>query len=383
MSEDRHGGWPLGGAGALLLLALLCLELAAGARLAAQTVRGRLLEEGVGRAVPGALVVLSDTRGKRINASLTDQAGRFEIAAGAPGSYTLRAERIGFRTTFSSEFRLARDQRMELDLIAPPEAIEVLGVTAEARRRCTVRADQGEQLALVWEEARKALSVASFAREKALYTFDARRYERDLDADDLSVIRERASVQSSFTGRPYVSIPLEELLERGFVRDEGGSTLYAGPDADVLLSEEFGQAYCFRLVPGSDGLIGLAFHPYDRRQRARGINGTLWLDGRTLHLQHLEFSFQGLDHLRGNRSNVGGRVEFLALPSGAWIVSRWWIRMPAITKEITPARGRGGEQIRWLISGFREEGGEVIGIRDRSGATVRVGRLEQGNQARP
>ena len=59
------------------------------------------------------------------------------------------------------------------------------------------------------------------------------------------------------------------------------------------------------------------------------MKGVLWLDERTSELRAVEYGYtripDGVDNER-----IGGTVEFLKLPSGAWIVHQWQIRMPRL-----------------------------------------------------
>ncbi len=86
------------------------------------------------------------------------------------------------------------------------------------------------------------------------------------------------------------------------------------------------------------------------------IRGTLWLDARTGELRNVEYEYTGLPD-GSRRSPSGGRVEFRRLPSGAWIVSRWYIRTSRIL------RGqRADRQRQEIIADIREAGGEVSDI---------------------
>jgi hypothetical protein len=78
--------------------------------------------------------------------------------------------------------------------------------------------------------------------------------------------------------------------------------------------------------------------------------GTIWIDARTLELRFIEFRYTRLPTMP-NANRVGGEVHFARLNSGAWIVERWFIRMPQViivSDAILPRRQ------------LREEGGAVI-----------------------
>src|SRR5262249_53043076 len=120
----------------------------------------------------------------------------------------------------------------------------------------------------------------------------------------------------------------------GYVVSDTSGTTYYAPDAEVLLSDFFAAAHCFHLVEpprsaGVSSLIGVAFQPLRDRPVLHDIDGTLWLDRTSAELRTLEFRYTGLpDYVAP--ANPGGKVEFLRLSDGGWLVSRWSVRMPVV-----------------------------------------------------
>lgn len=337
---------PLPVVGALLLA--LCLN---PFPLMAQAVSGILRAEGARTPIEGAVVSLLDSRGAARSATLTDRAGRFRLPAPSPGQYRLRAERVGFRSTLSPALALHPGGTVTHDLLASVMAVELGGIEVSAAdRRCVVRPREGVETATLWDEARKALTAAALTEEQSLVRFTTRRYQRELDRQSLMVRREQTASSSGFGERPFLSRPAAELAELGYVRMEGESRVYYAPDAQVLLSDEFLDTHCFRIeTDGEPGLVGLGFRPV-RDRRIPDIEGVLWLNARTSELRFVEFNYTGVQ-LPEPAAN-GGRVEYERLPTGAWIVRRWWIRMAQITREA----GTG----RLSVGGVRETGGEVV-----------------------
>jgi hypothetical protein len=90
------------------------------AALAAQVVRGVVVDEGSGRAMPGIVVVLLDTTGKRLAGVLADDNGRYAIRITVPGRYALRAERIGYRAAAPTPVTLGIGETVELRLVTRP-----------------------------------------------------------------------------------------------------------------------------------------------------------------------------------------------------------------------------------------------------------------------
>ncbi len=351
--------------------ALAVLEaalLAIGPRpLVAQVVRGLLVEEGTGSALEGAMVNLLDQADRTVVGALTGTDGRFSVLAPSPGSYRLRADRIGHASTFSPEFLLVIGDTLDLQLAAQVQPVKLAEIVVEGSGRCEVRPEEGVATARVWEEARKALAAAAWTEERGIYRYRVLQYERDLDESGTRVEREERRVRQAYLRTPFRSLPAEELMEGGFMIRDAGGYLFYGPDADVLLSDQFLDTHCLRLRDGTgeaEGLIGLAFEPVSGR-RVSEIEGTLWLDPQTAELQWLEYRYRNLG--LGIRSDqIGGHVSFSDLPNGTWIVRDWWIRMPVLAQVMNYAT----RHREVVLEGMREEGGRVVQVMERGSRIV-------------
>jgi hypothetical protein len=351
-----------------VIAAVLFTSLASTA--AAQAVRGQVRESGTGAPVQAAMIVLLDEQGEQQARVFSDVGGRFLMRAPAPGRYQLRMELIGFRNAETDYFDVGPEQVVDRNIDARLQAVVLEGITVESARRCVVRPDEGLAVATLWQEARKALEATSAATAQRLYTYEVNRYTRRLDRRTLRVIEDSSTAHTGHSDRsPYLSLPAEHLLARGFIEtEEDGTILYHAPDANVLLSSEFADAYCFRPVQGADGLVGIAFEPSARRGPP-AIQGTLWLNADGLALRHLEYRYARAELPQGAEAQVGGRVEFEALPTGAWIVRRWWIRMPVL--ELSTQWWRApGVRLQPALAGYTEDGAEVLEVLAASGARV-------------
>ena len=334
-----------------LLVALSCILLAAGS-VDAQTIRGTVVEQDSRAALPGAFVVLHDSAGKRHSATLSDSAGRFYLRAPHVGIFSISTELIGHETTRN---RVVADANgRAITVVLPVAAVKLEALNVSSERRCTGRPERMHETARVWDEVRKALTVASWTEKENRTHFEVRNFERFLDPRTSMLLRENLTT-STRTGRPYAAVSADSLAQFGFVRSFGdGTVFYFGPDADVLLSDAFLDTHCFWLRRGqraTAGLIGLAFEPVPNRQM-RDITGTLWVDARTSELKFIEYRFTRLSSDQ-DVPGVGGRTDFRRMANGAWIVDRWFIRMPggAIT-----ARG-------FMVNALVESGGEIISAR--------------------
>lgn len=113
--------------------------------LQAQTVEGRLLEEGTDAPVEGAVVELlpDDTAAAGGDASLpsavTDAEGHFTLKAPGSGRYRLRAERIGLATTTTPPVDLRAGETLEVEFRVTAEAVPLAPLTVTSDRPPLVR----------------------------------------------------------------------------------------------------------------------------------------------------------------------------------------------------------------------------------------------------
>jgi hypothetical protein len=336
--------------------------------LSAQAVTGRLSDASNQGPVQGALVLLLDERAEVRGGFLTDEDGRFHIPAPGPGRFSLKAERIGFRTATTPPFALEKGETREVSLETVQVPVELEGLSVEGRSRCLVRPEEGQEVARVWEEARKALANQEWASRGGYLRFQVMRYRRELDLEG-RVVEEGLRETASFVGwTPIRSLPPEDLSDRGYVREqESGMYDFFGPDARVLLSEDFLDTHCFRLVENEEepGMVGLAFEPLGGRA-VPDIRGTFWLNREHSTLALLEYGYTRLPWSEA-QGVARGRVEFGILLSGAWIIRRWSIRMPLMVMDYA-VRRLGGNGLR--VNGILEEGEEVVKVTMLGGGRI-------------
>lgn len=101
----------------------------------AQTIQGRLLEAGSDRPVAlGQLWLLSES-GVIVAQTLSDESGFFSVTASEPGSFLLKAERMGFEPRVDGVFELGRGGSITVDfrLLPEPVPVDTLDISAEAR----------------------------------------------------------------------------------------------------------------------------------------------------------------------------------------------------------------------------------------------------------
>jgi hypothetical protein len=325
---------------------------------AAQTVRG-LVEQADGVPIYGAFIMLEDSSGVVSSRVLSSEFGTFRIAAPAAGSYRLRAERIGYSAAVSPWLHLARGEDLSYRFVVEPDPVRLREIRVEERARCSILPDEGIELQRVWDEALKAITATAWTGQQAYFRFDAVMHEQLLDREGRP-ISEAVLEEVRFFGRhPFRAIPARDLVLGGFVQEPEGQVAYYAPDADVLLSDAFVRRHCFRLVRGqgeSAGLLGLSFEALPQ-SRLPDIEGIMWLDPADAELRWLDYTYVNLASAI-DQEGLGGMVEFARLPSGAWIIRSWWIRVPVV-EWIPGQRQRPG---RYRLTGINEGGGQVISV---------------------
>src|SRR5207248_843402 len=129
------------------------------ARAQAQGILGNVTAGDSGRPLEGAMVLLLNEAGARVNGVLSAANGWFRIAVQTPGRYRLRVERIGYSNTESDVFEVSAGQTVERKVTASVKPVQLASIDVSGGRRCQVRPAEGVATATVWDEARKALAA--------------------------------------------------------------------------------------------------------------------------------------------------------------------------------------------------------------------------------
>jgi len=389
MSPSRCAGASV--AQPALLASLLLLPAAA----AGQVLRGTLIEEGSRQPIAAALVqLIAAERDSILASAVTGEQGRFVLPRVAPGSYRVRALRIGFRPWVSAPLSLDAGATRDDAIAVPAVPVVLAEITVETKSPCRGSPAEDQRMALLWDEARTALGLVGAGTLQPL-EFRSTVTRRLLDpGDHLS----QENSWSSF-GRgawPISSQPAESLARLGFVqpRDSLAGPVYFGPDVAVFFSDAFLRTHCFRLFPpppGSPDLLGLGFEPI-RGRTVSDIAGVLWLDRERNLLRRLDYGYTGLWGWVP-KGSAGGQLLFARLPSGQPILTGWTIRAPVARVESWPEGVRVRDQStrpffgsgRVVLHGFREERGRVDDVRNAAGQVLwRKGTPDSGvNRAIP
>ena len=344
----------------LLAIALAAVMPASGT---AQIVRGTVVDSVTLTPMAGVIVTLFTAEGRLAAEGLTTESGSFALRAPAPGTYSVDAKRIGSKRASSPAVSLQQGETTNLRLAISPTAVSLPDVRVRSPNTCGVPVAEGHNLADLWEDTRAALTATRVTLEQHNFSATVVRYTRQLDPGNLSVRHENRSEEfGRISTQTFSSASSDELHRNGYVISQpDGTWLYHAPDANVLLSDTFLASHCFGVQRGKGSkskLIGITFRPVSDRDKTDVI-GTLWLDSGTHHLNSSDFRYTQLPN-ETRHDKVGGHLEFARLPTGAWIVRRWWLRMPLLSATVKPDLAGLPSISTIRVFGIQEEGGEVI-----------------------
>ena len=341
------------------------------AALAASTARAqvldvRLRDQGTDKPVLGAVVRL--LRGDvEVAQALTNADGRAVLKAPDAGVFRLRVNRIGFKAVTVDSIVLERGATFVKQLSMSSIPFVLPAVEVQTGSQCGTDFTDGAAVAGVWEQVSTALAANVLTQAQWQLPLKVERFKRTLSLKD-SVERDLTVGSYVVYGPPFGATDPAVLERQGFVFDERESTVFAAPDAQTILSDAFVTTHCFRVVAGPGGRIGLAFEPVPRRKLS-DVTGTLWIDRATSELRSLDYLYVKLPR-SVDQPSLGGHLDFKRLPSGAWIVSYWHIRMPKLNVIPGDVRMYNGQRIvrpdtRQLES-YIEEGGRVTPLENQS-----------------
>ncbi len=339
--------------------------------LAAQAVTGSIALRDSSAAV-GAIVQATDGRGKPAGSALTNSRGEFRLALPGDGRFDLRVLRIGYRPTQGPSVSVVGGTATPVHIVVNGEPVVLSGINVRDRETCRISADSGMMVARLWEEAQKAMQTVQLSAEGEPLVAEWIEYDRTLDSTARLVRAQHVRTTKEATTHAFKSRRSAEWLDSaGYVVTDGSGTTFFAPDADVLLSERFASAHCFHLrEPPRDAptLIGVEFKPARDRGDKSDIEGTLWLDRRAAELQLLEFKYTNQPDA-AQSADPGGRVEFLRVAGGRWLVSRWNVRIPQLgVRSRTTSDGLGRVVMsasNVIVRSVQMTGGEVTRVMQR------------------
>ena len=317
----------------------------------AQDVRIEVVEASNGKPIIGANVSLFDSTGVLLGGGFSDQAGRIDLPAPTRNPFRVQADKVSYDTWLSVVLRPS-GKPIRLRIGMAPTRLP--GVVARTETACQQLSGPGTPAGALWVELRKALTASAVTEAKGLVPLDVDLYERALDRS-LGIVSERKEQRTNIPRRPATGISWDQLDSAR--HDAAGGEVYRAPDPAALVSDQFVKSHCFAAIRGygpDNGLTGLEFKPAKVGSQPE-LTGVMWLDPQANVLRYLNFDYVNLPiPLRIARTT--GRVDFQELPSGQWIVPRWYIRMPR-TARVTSTVFGSANIVRDSLIGFQEVGG--------------------------
>jgi hypothetical protein len=319
----------------------------------AQELRGAVRDSASGRPLPSAIVSLLSSTRQELGRTVTSERGEFRFAD-IRGAQTAHIIRLGFRPR---DIPLtAGTSRVEVAMVSIPAMLAGMQVTASAN--CPRRDDAASAMSLL-EQVRTGLLATIVARESKPALMKLLRYQRNMQglSDRIETQHVDVTLNDGRTTSFNAATSSARLVNDGFVL--AGGALVLGPDADVLMSDEFRGAYCFRIDRAPKervNQVGLGFFREDRPLERIDIEGTLWVDTAARALRDVEFRYVGMNH--GSRAAEShGFVSFAEMPNGVVLVDRWGFHVVRSRNEMT--RGPRGELVPGVGFNAREAGGET------------------------
>ncbi len=296
--------------------------------LRAQTVHGLLEADVTKERLAGGVVAAVDAAGRTAAPSaITNANGEFTLRFRTPGRYAVSVRRLGYRPIELSIHLSASDTTVAVRMLPVP--LRLQAVATKSRGQCRVRPTSDSDLWAMWSAAEVAMLNARVASGTGEYRFDAEFFARTYDISSAK-ISEVALQDTALVGkRPWASLPPDSLDHAGFVSATENDMTFVAPDLDALLSPAFLDNHCFsahRGALGDSSLVGLDFAPTSS-SRHIDIRGTFWLERSTAELRALTFYYDKLPYY-GSDTLAGGRIEFVHVSSGEWVLTHWSIRMP-------------------------------------------------------
>jgi hypothetical protein len=328
------------------VVAMLCL----GGVARGQTLRGTITDALSNQPVAGAVVLLLDASGSVLTRGVTTEQGVYSVRT-PPGTVRGQVLRLGYRPRPISAADLASASAGgELALPITPIPQMLAPVTTRAGASCPKRKDREAAFGL-WEQAKAGLMASVYARDGNPGFFSTLTYEKYLHRNSDSVTIQRVRADSGMWTRTFIAMfTAKDFVDVGFVRNStDGRASYYGPDAEVLLENDFQTRYCFSLAarnPKRPTEVGLHFAPARVRLNRIDIEGDIWIDTASRKLNEIAYDYVGLSG--PSRRMPGGFVRFRELANGVPFVDAWHIRM--VTPVRTPAAprlSRGGGVGQW------------------------------------
>jgi hypothetical protein len=119
----------------VVLGALVAAAVVLAAPLAAQTIQGKVMEEGTRNPIAEVEVILQDGKGEKHATVLSDSLGAFRLTAPAPGEYTLHVRRIGYASQTTQAFEVVRWEVVAVEVTMSVAALRMEPLVVVERKQ--------------------------------------------------------------------------------------------------------------------------------------------------------------------------------------------------------------------------------------------------------
>lgn len=340
-----------------LLRVLLAMLLSLPALAAqAQAVRGSV-QDAAKRPLAGVVVSLLDSANSIVGRALSDERGEFRMVSTRAGTMRLRAQRVGFQATLTDPFALEAGATVSPTITLAGAQVQLAAVRVVAASSCG-RADASDaSLLAVWEQAHTSLTASLLTTGTRGLSTSIMNVQRALEPSG-KLIEQQLGMRTGNMTAPWASQPIDTLRKYGYVWiDKDNALTYNAPGIDGLVSRQFLEDHCFKLVASKDtSEVGVAFEPAPARAKASEIRGTFWVSRASSELRRADFTFTMPQGVATPPIPGGGNMRFARLPNGAVIIESWELRMPLTSREQF-----GGTRTR--VDQLQSMGGMVVAIR--------------------
>jgi hypothetical protein len=210
--------------------------LASTAPLAAQTIRGRVVDAATGEPVPQAVVTVLTPENRNAGRARTGADGTFAVELRAPGTFRLRGERAGYQASNSRAMEVEVRETVEVTLRVSPQAMQIEPLTVTGR----VQPPRSRVLAANGFYDREASGSGKFLRREDLDRHPERNMVHTLarvPGVELDVDRRGREIVSFTRGRMVGTVKRGQLGQRDICYPQiylDGSSVRYGPN-DVQL----------------------------------------------------------------------------------------------------------------------------------------------------
>jgi hypothetical protein len=307
--------------------------------------RGTVSDDSSHTALQSASLTLQRLDGRVVARATTNAEGAYEIAAPTAGLYRLSVAFLGYSVFTSQPIQI--DSVNVFHALVHRQPIEIPEILISATNGCRGKSATDSLTNAIKLEIVRSLEVIRWTMEHGAIEYTIRDYNQRKSvwgAKPYALPLHESMGSTIAGGNPFTSPPIDSVMKNGFVRRyKGFKYEYVSPDIAILLSPQFQDSHCYRIVTRKQdpSIIGLAFDP-KKDTKVVDVYGVVWLKRSNLELTYLDFRYTHLPYF-GDNEQTCGRVDFRKLPNGMAFVSEWWVRAPWNTDsrtELMEQRGR-------------------------------------------